>query len=93
MNSEKIGAELKRLREENGKSMRWVASRAGVSVTYIKKIESGEGNPTINVIERIARVFDLEIALIDSQRAAKEKEISDASVNLKSAIDRFVEAL
>lgn len=59
----------------------------------MEALSAGDGNPTINVIERIAQVFDLEIALIDSQRAAKQKEILGAGTALKTAIDRFVKAL
>lgn len=38
--------------------------RVGLSARYIAKIERGEANPTVNVIERIAEALGLELDLI-----------------------------
>jgi transcriptional regulator with XRE-family HTH domain len=48
---------LRRLREGKGWSQEAFAEEAGIHRTYVSDIERGARNPTITVLEKLARPF------------------------------------
>ncbi|WP_232307267.1 helix-turn-helix domain-containing protein [Rhizorhabdus histidinilytica] len=46
---------MRRLREEKGWSQEAYADEAGIHRTYISDIERGARNPTIRIIEKLAK--------------------------------------
>ena len=54
---QKLGSQLKSVRERRGMAMRAVAELAGYSVTHISQIERGRTCPTIGALARIARAL------------------------------------
>ena len=62
----RLGRNLRRLREEQGWSQEDYADRAGIHRTYVSDIERGRRNPTITVVERLAKPFGVKAgALLD----------------------------
>jgi transcriptional regulator with XRE-family HTH domain len=57
----RLGLNLRRLRTERGWSQEDFADRAGIHRTYVSDIERGERNPTITVVERLAKAFGVEV--------------------------------
>lgn len=53
----RFGANLRKLREEKGLSQEAFADEAGLHRTYVSDIERGVRNPTIVVVEKIARAL------------------------------------
>ena len=51
----RLGSNLKRLREQRGLSQEEFADQCGLHRTYISGIERGVRNPTIAIIDKIAR--------------------------------------
>ena len=51
----RLGRNLRRLREEKGWSQEAFADEAGIHRTYISDLERGVRNPTITVVEKLAR--------------------------------------
>jgi transcriptional regulator with XRE-family HTH domain len=51
----RLGANVRRLRLEKGWSQEEFADRAGIHRTYVSDIERGARNPTITVVEKLAR--------------------------------------
>ncbi|HEX4198045.1 MAG TPA: helix-turn-helix transcriptional regulator [Caulobacteraceae bacterium] len=49
-----VGANVRRLRKERGLTQEDVAHPAGISVRYLSGIESGQENPTVAVLGRLA---------------------------------------
>lgn len=45
-----FGATLRRLRTERNKSQEELAAKAGISVQYLRGLEGGRYNPTLNVL-------------------------------------------
>jgi len=63
-----FGANLRKLREEQGLSQEAFADEAGLHRTYISDIERGVRNPTIVVVEKIARALGVTPgALLDER--------------------------
>ena len=51
----RLGRNVRRLREEKGWSQEDYADRAGIHRTYVSDIERGRRNPTITVVEKLAK--------------------------------------
>jgi len=53
----RLGRNIRRLREANGWSQEDYADRAGIHRTYVSDIERGQRNPSLTVIEKLAKPF------------------------------------
>jgi transcriptional regulator with XRE-family HTH domain len=51
---QRLGRNLRRLREAKGLSQEQFADEAGIHRTYVSDLERGSRNPTIRVVERVA---------------------------------------
>jgi len=51
----RLGKNVRRLREEKGWSQEAYADEAGIHRTYVSDIERGARNPTIVVVEKLAK--------------------------------------
>ncbi len=51
----RLGKNVRRLREEKGWSQEVYAEEAGIHRTYVSDIERGARNPTVAVVEKLAR--------------------------------------
>jgi transcriptional regulator with XRE-family HTH domain len=56
-----VGARIGRIRQQRELSRRVVAELAGIHENTLKKIESGEGNPTLAVLLGIAEALGVKI--------------------------------
>ena len=54
---QRLATNLRRLRHEQGWSQEEFADRAGIHRTYVSDLERGARNPTIEVVERLAKPF------------------------------------
>lgn len=55
-----FGSNVRRVRQERELTQEALADEVGLAVTYIGQIERGLRNPTLGVVERIARALDVE---------------------------------
>ncbi|MCB2075497.1 MAG: helix-turn-helix transcriptional regulator [Novosphingobium sp.] len=56
----RLGRNVRRLREEKGWSQEDYADRAGIHRTYVSDIERGKRNPTVTVVEKLAKPLEVE---------------------------------
>ena len=54
-----IGKAIKIIREAKGKSLGVLANQAKVSVPYLSLVEADKRNPSIDVIQRIAKTLEV----------------------------------
>ncbi|ABI77277.1 DNA-binding protein [Hyphomonas neptunium ATCC 15444] len=59
---QKFGKRLRQLREERGWSQEEFADRAGLHRTYVSAVERGVRNPTLSVLERLAKALDIKLS-------------------------------
>ena len=78
----RFGEKLRYLRNQRGISLRQLAAELGLSVHgHIAQIERSERKPTVDLIVKIARIFDVspdrlmidELELDDSAGSSKEQ--------------------
>jgi len=64
-----MGLRLRRLREQQGLSVRGLASKARVDWSAINRIELGKVNPRLNTLEKLAKA--LGVGLRDLMEGGK----------------------
>lgn len=60
----KVGQNLRRVREEAGYSQEDLADRAGLHRTYVSGVERGVRNPTVTVLEKLARALKVKPSVL-----------------------------
>lgn len=58
-----IGKQIKKRRDTLGITQPDLAEMAGISVNTLYKIETGQGNPTVKVLNKIADILGMELTL------------------------------
>ncbi len=70
----RLGLNLKKLREEQRFSQESFADHCGLHRTYISGIERGVRNPTVLIIDKIAKALKVPVGqLLDEPRAVPKK--------------------
>ena len=59
-----LAKKLRARRREMGLTLKDVAEGSGLSVGFISQIERGEGNPTLDTLNRIGRAFGLTLGFV-----------------------------
>ena len=57
---ERVGQNLRRAREALGISQEDLADRAGLHRTYVSGVERGVRNPTVTVLEKLAKALKVK---------------------------------
>lgn len=60
----RLGKNVRRLREEKGWSQEAYAHEAGIHRTYVSDIERGARNPTITVVEKLAKPLGVDAGVL-----------------------------
>lgn len=59
---ERVSKNLQRIRREKQMSQEDLAHRANIHQTYLSGVEGGKRNPSIGVLERIAKALKVDIS-------------------------------
>jgi transcriptional regulator with XRE-family HTH domain len=73
-----VGRNLRRLRLERGISQEELAFQADIDRTYVSGLERGVRNPTVLVLDRLARVLDVtvcDIVVAVPERGAQPRNL------------------
>ena len=57
-----FGIRIRQLREEAGYSQEAFADMCGYARSYMSRIERGQGNPSLDAIEVLAKALNVEVA-------------------------------
>jgi transcriptional regulator with XRE-family HTH domain len=60
----RLGDNVRKLRLDKGWSQEDYADRAGIHRTYVSDIERGARNPTVTVIEKLAKPFGVTAGML-----------------------------
>jgi transcriptional regulator with XRE-family HTH domain len=64
---------LRRLRAERGISQERLAADTGVDRAYVSELEREQGNPTIDLLDRLAQVLGVEIGAFFAKPAPDDE--------------------
>jgi transcriptional regulator with XRE-family HTH domain len=80
-----IGKNIKKIREERGLLQKNVAAAAGLHPANYNKTEKGDREPSIEALDKIARLFGMTVDEIIHYegKVPKEVKIKDKTVNEK----------
>lgn len=56
--SNKVGEKIRKLRQEKGLMQEEFADLAGIDYSYLNQLENGKRNPTVEMLEKIAKALD-----------------------------------
>lgn len=59
---QRVGGNIRRLREASGRSQEEFAFDAGIHRTYVSGVERGRRNPTLTVLEKFADALKVTVA-------------------------------
>ncbi len=63
MSDNRVGRAIRVRRKELGITQPHLAEVAGVSTNTLYKLEKGQGNPTLDVLNKLAEVLGMELKL------------------------------
>lgn len=89
MDIAEVGGRLRRRRQELGRTLAQVAEAAEISVPYIANLERGRGNPTMDVLGRIADALDVSIAVLVGNEASAGVEEGGLAAELPRSLLEF----
>ena len=52
---------LKAIRLQKGLSVRTLATRAGMSYTFLSNVENGKADPSLSTLRRLAKALDVSV--------------------------------
>lgn len=82
-----IGQKINKLRTEKKLSMRELGEKIGVSHAHISKMESGINTPSVDLLEKIAVYFNIDINYFfskeDEEEIIFERDLSPESLKEK----------
>jgi XRE family aerobic/anaerobic benzoate catabolism transcriptional regulator len=70
----RVGERVRRVREQRGIPRRVLSEKSGVSPRYLAQLESGAGNISIGLLERVAQALDFRIDWLVAQDDPWESE-------------------
>jgi transcriptional regulator with XRE-family HTH domain len=67
MNNQDIGAMIKDIRTRRGLSIRALGELSGVQFANIGKLERGEYNPSVNILNKLLLALDCELIIRENK--------------------------
>jgi transcriptional regulator with XRE-family HTH domain len=74
----RLGRKVRDLREAKGLSLRSLASKAGVSESFVSQVERGHANPSVASLRRIAEALDTSVGSLFEERSGRGRVIKAA---------------
>jgi transcriptional regulator with XRE-family HTH domain len=59
---DRVATKVKRLRARRGMTQEQLAERAGISRTYLARLETARHDPTLSVLEKLAKALGVKVA-------------------------------
>jgi transcriptional regulator with XRE-family HTH domain len=66
-----VGANVRRLRKSRGLSQEELAGEAGIAMRHLGRIERGEGNPTVEIMGKLAAVLGVHPSDLLAEQASQ----------------------
>jgi transcriptional regulator with XRE-family HTH domain len=84
---ENLGSRMRRIRKEQKLPLRAVADKTDISVAYLSKIERNEANPTVEILQRLARVYKMTLNELSIGIEARSEVIDE---DMPDSLRKFI---
>ena len=84
-----IGSLIRKLRKANNDSLQDLGKKLGYSFGALGKIERGEVKPSIDLLRRIASIYDEHVSYFIGEKQQIPKEIEEKGVEWLSFINEM----
>lgn len=71
---EHIGKRMQELRKKKGYSLRDLGNRLNIAHSYLSMIENGKKRPNLELLEAVAKVYDVSVSYLVGEKYTKEEE-------------------
>lgn len=90
-----IGAKVQQLRIKKGYNQNQLANRAGISPTYIRDIEAGRKNPTVQVLSYICGALEITLQQFFTEEASPENQdkLGQLTARQQELLNEFLKSL
>jgi len=78
MDQSKVAANMRRLRESRGKDVAWMVERTGWSKSKVYRVEAGEQQITVEIVDAYAKALRCPVSEVLGQRPRRRKQRSAA---------------
>lgn len=82
----KLDQKIARLRKERGWSQSELGERVGVHIAHLSRLENGKSQPSVELLQKLARVFEVTMDYLVDEEA---EELAPVSVKDKSLAERL----
>lgn len=79
MLDDRVGKRLKELRERKGYTLRGAGELAGISHTYVSKIEKGQ-IPSLHTLEKLCELYGVSVQSLFGEEMKLPPELADIGV-------------
>ena len=95
METKDIGLKIEKLRNKKGYKRNQLANMAGVSPTYIKDIEEGRKNPTVQYLGYICEALDLTLQQFFTEETSPENQdkLGQLTAHQQQLLNEFLKSL
>lgn len=83
--NETIGARVKEIRKAQKLSRRELSERSDVSVRYLAKLEHGDGNASVGLLQKLARALEIPLEVFLADEDPHAREVKDVVTLFKHA--------
>lgn len=86
MSAKEVGLRIRHLRNQQGWSLTELATRAGISRSYLHQIEQGDSTPTLDKVQQLATTLG-----VSASELLGEREASESKSNYPESLQAFAE--
>ena len=95
METKDIGLKIQKLRMKKGYKQNQLATIAGISPTYIRDIEAGRKNPTVQYLGYICEALDITLQQFFTEEASPENQdkLGQLTAHQQQLLNEFLKSL
>lgn len=95
METEDIGLKIQRLRLKKGYNQNQLANKAGISPTYIRDLEAGRKNPTVQYLGYICNAMGITLQHFFTEESTLENQdtIRQLTAHQQELLNAFLKSL
>lgn len=95
METKEIGIKIQKLRTKKGYNQNQLATKAGISPTYIRDLEAGRKNPTVQYLGYICEALEITLQQFFSEETSLEQQdkLGQLTAQQQNLLNEFLKSV